>query len=244
VRVPRIHTPQPLAEGATVTLQPEPSKHLSQVLRLGHGDRLLLFNGDGRDYAGVIESAGRAAAAVRIEQVGEPEPPAALEIKLAIGVSKGERMDLALQKAVELGVSSLAPLFTERSVVRLRDERLDKRVQHWRGVIIAACEQSGRRRLPSLAEPMRLSDWLAEAPPGALLLDHRASLPIAALAPPPDQRLTLLVGPEGGLAPKEREAAHDRGLIGVRMGPRILRTETAPLAAIAAIQALWGDFRR
>jgi 16S rRNA (uracil1498-N3)-methyltransferase len=243
VRIPRIYTAQSLAEGALLTLEPEPSKHLNQVLRLGRGDRLLLFNGNGRDYTAVIESAARAAATARIEQAGEPEPPAVLEITLAIGISKGERMDLALQKAVELGVTGLVPLFTDRSVVRLRDARLDKRVQHWRGVVIAACEQSGRRRLPALAEPRRFADWLAEAPRGALLLDHRASRPISALAPRADRGVTLLVGPEGGLAPKERDAALVRGLVGVRLGPRIMRTETAPLAAIAAIQALWGDFR-
>lgn len=242
MRIPRIYTPQQLAEGALPTLEPEPSKHLGQVLRLGRGDRLVLFNGDGHDYSGVIESAARAATTVRIERAGEPEPPTMLEITLAIGISKGERMDLALQKAVELGVNALVPVFTERSVVRLRDARLDKRVQHWRGVVIAACEQSGRRRLPGLAEPQRLSDWLDDAPPGALLLDHRATQPISSL-PPPGRRLTLLVGPEGGLAPEERDGARARGLVGVRLGPRIMRTETAPLAAIAAIQALWGDFR-
>jgi 16S rRNA (uracil1498-N3)-methyltransferase len=242
VRIPRIYTPQPLFEGAVLTLEAAASKHLGQVLRLGGGDPLVLFNGNGQDYRGVIETVARGAARVRIEHAGEAEPPAVLDIRLAIGVSRGERMDLALQKAVELGVSALVPVFTERSVVRLRDARLDKRVQHWRGVVIGACEQSGRRRLPELAEPQPVSNWLADAPAGGLLLDHRASQPISSL-PSPDGCLTLLVGPEGGLAPKERDAARARGFVAVTLGPRIMRTETAPLAAIAAIQALWGDFR-
>ncbi|MFE8032672.1 16S rRNA (uracil(1498)-N(3))-methyltransferase [Thiohalocapsa marina] len=243
MRIHRIYTPQGLAVGTRLRLEPTASKHLTQVLRLKAGDPLVLFNGDGRDYAGALCSAERASAQVQIDAVGEPEPVPALAITLALGISRGERMDYALQKAVELGVTRVRPLFTERSVVRLRDERLQKRVQHWQGVIVAACEQSGRRRLPRLAGPEALLDWLPRAQPGGLLLDHRGAVPLPSLSPPADDQLTVLVGPEGGLAPAEREAALGQGFRAVRLGPRIMRTETAPLAALAAIQTLWGDFR-
>lgn len=246
MRIARIYTPQVLASGGLLTLEPGASRHLALVLRLGAGDALTLFNGDGYDYPARIETPVRDGARLRISQPGELEPPTPLRITLALGVSKGERMDFALQKSVELGVCALHPLFTERSVVRLRDDRLHKRMQHWQGVIVAACEQSGRRRLPVLAQPRRLSDWLdvEREPETRLLLDHRSDQPLTALAAPSDDTLTLLVGPEGGLARGERDAAMARGFAGIRLGPRVMRTETAPLAAIAAIQALWGDFRR
>ena len=248
MRTTRLYTDQPLAEGATVTLEPRPAKHAAQVLRLGAGDVLTLFNGDGRDYAGRIEPGERGSVRVRIERAGPLEPPPPLAITLAIGVSKGERMDFALQKAVELGASAIQPLFTERSVVRLNPGRLAKRQQHWQGIIVGAGEQSGRRRLPSLGPAQGLDAWLAAPPPAGpaegvrLLLDHRAERPLAAL-PAPAGGVTLLIGPEGGLAPGERERARADGFAGVRIGPRVLRTETAPIAAIAVLQALWGDFR-
>jgi 16S rRNA (uracil1498-N3)-methyltransferase len=179
---------------------------------------------------------------VQLTAVGEPEPPAPLAIHLGLGVSKGERMDFALQKAVELGVSSIAPLFTERSVVRLSGDRLGKREAHWRGVVIAACEQSGRRRLPALHPARSLETWLSQAHPFPLLLHHRGGLPLPSL-PPPGASLSLLIGPEGGLADGERSHAEHAGFASVRLGPRILRTETAPLAALAVVQALWGDLR-
>ncbi len=157
----------------------------------------------------------------------EPEPP--LAIALAVGVSRGERMDFVIQKAVELGVAGILPLLTERSVVRLDAERADRRHAHWRGVLVAACEQSGRRRLPVLEPAVAWRAWTLPADGMRLLLDPSAEASLPMLAAPRG-RVTLLVGPEGGFTP-------------VRLGPRILRTETAPLAALAAIQALWGDLR-
>ncbi|MCF7991918.1 MAG: 16S rRNA (uracil(1498)-N(3))-methyltransferase [Thiohalocapsa sp.] len=254
MRINRIYTPQALAVGSDLQLEPRASKHLVQVLRLGAGDEVVLFNGDGRDYPARIESSARGAAVVRVLGSGEPEPPPSIDITLALGISKGERMDLALQKAVELGVSSLVPLFTERSVVRLDAARLDKRMQHWQGIVIAACEQSHRRLLPTLGPAIRLDHWLAQwasQRPGAasgqaacgLMLDHRSTVAMPALPAPAGSAVTFLVGPEGGLSAGEREAAAACGFRGVRLGPRVMRTETAPLAAIAAAQALWGDFR-
>jgi 16S rRNA (uracil1498-N3)-methyltransferase len=237
----RLYTQQPLEPGQTLALEPGPARHAAQVLRLTTGDRLLLFNGDGRDYDATVEAAGRDGVRVRVGVPGENEPAPGLEIRLGLGISRGERMDFALQKAVELGVTAIAPLFTQRTVVRLAGERLHKRAAHWGSVVIAACEQSGRRRLPALAPPCALADWLAQGQPNGMLLHHAAPRALSAL-PPPAVALTLLIGPEGGLSEREREDARDHGFTAVRLGPRILRTETAPLAAIAAIQTLWGDF--
>lgn len=243
MRHTRLFTTRPLIAGQSVTLEAAPSRHLTQVLRLGAGAALWLFNGDGRDFAARVVIPARGAVEVQVESAGELEAPPPLSITLAIGVSRAERMDFALQKAVELGVARLIPLFTERGVVRLSDQRLEKRMQHWRGIVIAACEQSGRRRLPGLAPAQWLGDWLDDAPAGGLLLDPRGSRSLAQLTPPGGGELLLLVGPEGGLSPVERQATASRDFVAVRLGPRVMRTETAPLAAIAAIQTLWGDFR-
>jgi 16S rRNA (uracil1498-N3)-methyltransferase len=247
MRQDRIYTPQPLRDGARVELEPNAVRHLAQVLRLRGGDPLVLFNGDGHDYpATLVQASARAAVAeVSAPLDASPEPEPALAVTLALGITKGERMDYALQKAVEVGAAELLPLFTERSVVRLRDDRLDKRTRHWQGVVVAACEQSGRRRLPRLLVPRRLASWL-EGWPGehlGLILHHRAAATLPELTRPADGRITLLVGPEGGLSEAERGAAMARGFAAARLGPRVLRAETAPLAALAALQVLWGDYR-
>ncbi|WP_428634073.1 16S rRNA (uracil(1498)-N(3))-methyltransferase [Sedimenticola sp.] len=240
----RIYTHQTLQPGTALTLEEGPARHLTQVLRLKSGAEIILFNGDGHDYSAHLDEVSRRRTSAIVEQRLEPaEPPAALQIHLAIGISKGERMDFAIQKAVELGVTDITPLITERCMVRLPSDRQEKRLQHWQQVIIAACEQSGRRYIPTLNPVMSLTDWLpSRATQGGILLDHRAEHALHELATPADQ-VTLLIGPEGGLSAEERKLAAANGFNGVRMGPRVMRTETAPLAAIAAIQTLWGDFR-
>ena len=243
MRTPRVFVDFALAAEQRVSLPAGPSQHLVQVLRLRSGDPVILFNGDGTDFPSVLVEVARRGVVVKLGRPGTREPEPTLVVHLAIGISKGERMDFALQKAVELGVSSIAPLFSERSVVRLSGVRLDKRRQHWQGVTIAACEQSGRRRLPILHPAENLETWLPKDHGYSLLLDHRAETPLP-LLPAPASELTLLIGPEGGLAPYERAQAHRAGFVGARLGPRILRTETAPLAALAVIQGLWGDLRR
>jgi 16S rRNA (uracil1498-N3)-methyltransferase len=242
MRVPRILVEAPLREGAQVTLPAGPSTHVVSVLRLRTGDRLILFNGDGRDFPGRLLTPGKEATLVQIGKPTALEPPPSLTVSLGIGVSKGDRMDFAIQKAVELGVNAIYPLFAMRSLVRLDAGRLEKRQRHWRRVLEAACEQSGRRRLPELAAAAALDRWLAQRHPCPLLLDHRSTTPLTEV-PAPKGKLTLLVGPEGGLSPQERGQAEESGFIPVRLGPHILRTETAPLAAVAAAQILWGDFR-
>jgi 16S rRNA (uracil1498-N3)-methyltransferase len=235
----RIYADIQLQAGSEVALPAGPSRHLIQVLRLRVGDELLVFNGDGRDYPATLSGARKDAVRIRLAQPGPDEPALALSLHLGLGISKGERMDFAIQKAVELGVAEITPLFTERCVVKLDAQRLAKRLDHWQGVLVAACEQSGRRRLPLLHPATSLDEWLATAAPG-ILLDHRAEHGLTAL-PRPADGLSLLVGPEGGLSATERQQARDAGLTGVRLGPRVMRTETAPLAAIAAMQVLWGD---
>lgn len=242
MRQTRVFVEAPLVPGQCIALPPEASRHLRQVLRLGAGASITLFNGDGYEYAACLESIERQSAHARVLSQGECEPEPVVQIHLALGISRGERMDYALQKAVELGVTSLTPLLTERTVVRLDAKRLERRLEHWRGVILAACEQSARRRLAQLHPPLGLADWLKQAPAGTLVLDPQADRALTALAPPAHGALSLLIGPEGGLSPKEREQAWQAQCLGVRLGPRVLRTETAPLAAIAVIQALWGDF--
>jgi 16S rRNA (uracil1498-N3)-methyltransferase len=243
MRSPRVYVDLPLAAGARIDLPAAQSQHLTLVLRLTVGEPVTLFNGDGRDYQAHLLNVHRTATALSCDAAGEIESAPALRIHLGLGVSKGERMDLAIQKAVELGVDRVTPLFTAHTVVRLDGGRLEKRQVHWEGIVIAACEQSGRRRLPGLSQAMRLEHWLAQPHPGGILLDHRSTTPLPSL-PAPAGDLTLVVGPEGGLSIGERAAARAAGFTGVCLGPRILRTETAPLAAIAAIQTLWGDFGR
>lgn len=246
MRNPRIHTSQPLAAASEILLEAEPSQHLVQVLRLRTGAEITLFNGDGHDYSATLLDGGKRGCRVLIQVQGPEEPPASLPLSLAIGISKGERMDMVIQKAVELGVSRISPLFTHRSVVQLTGDRLEKRVSHWHKVMLGACEQSGRSRLPELRPAMGFDDWLGgeRGENLGLLLHPHGEETLASLTPPrPGQVIEILVGPEGGLAEEESSQAIAAGFLAVRLGPRILRTETAPLAAIAAMQMLWGDFR-
>ncbi len=244
MRQTRIYVPEALALGETLYLSEAPSRHVQQVLRLGVGAVLTLFNGDGRDYTAEIIALGRRTTQVRIDQISPRQPAPPLAITLALGIARGERMDFALQKAVELGVSTLVPLVTARTVVKLNDQRRTKRQHHWQGVIISACEQSGRCDLPQLLPMMTLEEWLhqAQAPADCLLLDPQGTQTLNQLAAPQAAQIGLLIGPEGGLTPEERSIAYAHGCLGVRLGPRILRAETAPLAAIAALQVRWGDF--
>jgi 16S rRNA (uracil1498-N3)-methyltransferase len=243
VRVPRIFTVQPLSENGRFELEPEPSHHLLQVLRLGPGASLQLFDGSGAEYTANISEVGKKQVKVEVRELLRQEPATVLPLCLMLGISRGERMEFALQKAVELGVNEIQPLFTERCQVKLSGQRLTQRLAHWRRLIINACEQSGRCHIPELTEPESLTASLQRQRPGiSLLLDPRSDHSLREL-PEPKADVTLLVGPEGGLSEAERSLALQQNFIGVRLGPRILRTETAPLAAIAALQTLWGDFR-
>ncbi|MFU8836745.1 MAG: 16S rRNA (uracil(1498)-N(3))-methyltransferase [Thiohalomonadaceae bacterium] len=239
-RVPRIYHPEPLQLGATLELSNQAAQHVARVLRMGEGDALHLFDGQGGEYQAQIRSCDKRQVTVDLLRFDPRESESPLVITLAQGVSKGDRMDYTLQKAVELGVSRIVPLDTERSVVNLKGDRREKKMAHWQGVLISACEQCGRNRVPELLPWQGISNWLAKPLSGlGLLLDHRADQGIHGL--PETRELILLIGPEGGLADAEREQAVLRGYQGLRLGPRVLRTETAALTAIAALQSRWGD---
>ena len=244
MRVVRHFVDLPLAEGAALELPEAAVAHLVRVLRLGTGDRVRLFNGDGHDYESELESTGKREARARVLSRVAVASESPLAITLAQGIARGEKMDLILQKATELGVARIAPVVTERTEVRLDAERADKRLAHWRGVLASACEQSGRARLPELLPPQALGNFLAqESCTRRLVLDPATGSTLAQLQLAAGDSLCLLVGPEGGLSERDLAAARAAGFSGLRLGPRILRTETAALAAIAGLNALYGDWR-
>ncbi len=240
--IPRFYCPLPLSAGRQVTLPEAVSRHALNALRLRAGDAVVLFNGNGDEYAGVLDSAARGGS-VLLHERREVARESPLNIVLAQGVSSGERMDYTLQKAVELGVAAIRPVMMRRTVVRLEGDKRRRRQAHWQGVVMSACEQSGRAVLPEVAEITDFADWLAqarEAEATRFLLDPQGKARLRDL-PPPEGEVLLLAGPEGGFDPVERDAALAAGFTALCLGPRILRTETAAVAALAAMQALWGD---
>jgi len=241
MRTIRCHVDAPLQPGLTVELPESAAAHVVRVLRLGVGDALVLFNGDGHDYPATLVEAGKRGARAEVGGQVPVTNESPLRITLAQGVARGEKMDWVLQKATELGVAAIAPILSERTEVKLDAERAGKRLAHWRGVLASACEQCGRARLPDLAAPTPLANWAAAAPDGLkLALDPEGELTLDAL--PEDTRaLSLVVGPEGGLSQRDLETLRAAGFRGLRLGPRILRTETAGLVAIAALQSRFGD---
>jgi len=238
----RLYCDLAFSPGAEFALPEAAARHAVAVLRLQVGDTLSLFNGEGGEYRASLVAVGKRDARVRLIEFHAAERESPLDITLALGISSGERMDYSLQKATELGVTSIQPLATERSVVKLAGERADKRLQHWQHVVIAACEQCGRNRVPAVAPVQKLFAYLAaiDRSKRLLLLSPDAGTPLKRVAPA--RAAVLLIGAEGGLAPAEIEAAQASGFESVSLGPRILRTETAAIAAIAAMQARWGDF--
>lgn len=239
-RIPRIHVPSPLAVGAEVPLGSAAAGHLHRVLRMSAGAQVVLFDGRGGEYPARLTALDRqgGSAEVLAHRAVDRESP--LRVTLGQGISRGERMDQVIQKSVELGVGAVQPLFTERCVVQLKGARLERRLEHWRSIAVGACEQCGRNVLPMIEPPLALRDWLAIASetPG-LLLDPTAVGGLADMAPAAAVR--LLIGPEGGLSAQEIDACLQAGFRGIRLGERVMRTETAPLAALAALQTLWGD---
>jgi 16S rRNA (uracil1498-N3)-methyltransferase len=242
MRTTRIYTTKRLSSHAAVILEPEPSHHLARVLRLGVGDTLTLFDGCGGEYPGEITAVDKKHVQILTGEHLPRECESPLSIHLGIAVSRGERMDWVVQKATELGVAALTPLVTEHNGVKLDAGRAAKKIQHWQQIAISACEQCGRNRRPAVNAIQPLTQWLlATEAQRKFVLHHRAeSLGAAGAAP---GSIALLVGPEGGLSEAEITAAEHAGYTGLRLGPRVLRTETAPLAAIAVLQARWGDMQ-
>lgn len=243
MREVRIFVDAGLEPGTEFPLPVAAAHHITRVLRLKVGQPLTLFNGRGGQHAAVIKAVDRHDVRVTIGEYLELDRESPLAITLVQAISRGRNMDTTLQKAVELGVARIVPVLSERSQVRLDDRRLASKLEHWHGILIAACEQSGRNRVPELMAPEALLPWIRDRDQAVLclFLDPAADLSLHDLTPPVDNRLALLAGPEGGFSPEERRAALAAGCLDIRLGPRTLRTETAGLAAITACQVLWGD---
>ncbi len=240
-RIPRIYTPQALGDNLTLSLEPSASHHLIKVLRMEVGRALVLFNGDGNEFPATISAIDKKSASVTT-QTGTYAPRASnLNISLAIGLSKGDRFDYVLQKATELGVENIMPLFTERSEVRLNKERIEKKIQSWTNIVIGACEQCQRNKIPTLHTPMLFSEYVSACDTQKkYVLHHRTDESLADQTPP--ESVSLLIGPEGGLSENEITLAEANDFKPLAIGPRVMRTETAPIAAISILQYLWGDF--
>jgi len=239
MRLSRFFIDAPLSLGRHAL--PETQAHyIGRVLRLAAGDAVQLFDGSGREFLGELIEVGKKGVQAELheERAGLAESP--LRIHLGQGLSRGERMDWAIQKATELGVAEITPLLSERCEVRLKDERADKRLAHWRQIAISACEQCGRSVLPTIHPPAPLGDWLASSAAELKLVLHPVAEALSSHARPAS--LAFLIGPEGGLSEAEVAEAQRAGYQAARLGPRVLRTETAPVVALSVAQQLWGDF--
>lgn len=243
MRISRFYLPTLLKEGMTLSLEEERSHYVRTVLRLKQNDALTLFNGQGGEYRAHVVKIHREGVNLEVGTYSPQERESPLSVHLGLGISRSERMDWAIQKSVELGVRSIIPLFTERSVVRLEHDRLTHRWAHWQKTVYSACEQSGRNRVPEVHFPLHLENWLRQSECEErlrLYLDPYSTVGFRHI-PAPSCDVVLLSGPEGGFSEKERAHAQEVGFIPVRLGPRILRTETAALSALACIQSHWGD---
>ncbi len=240
--MPRFYCAQPLSIGALVTLAGQTAHHV-QVLRLAPGDLITLFNGEGGEYTATLGSIGKKSVDAEIKAFSPRETELPYAITLAQALPEASKMDWIVEKAVELGVAAIQPLAARRCVVRLSPERAEKKSAHWQGIVVAACEQSGRNRLPHLAEPADFSDWIGQHDLHLrILLTPRAEQSLSDWARHhPPQALTLVIGPEGGFTETEETAARAHNVLPLSMGPRVLRTETAGLAALAGLNAAWGE---
>ena len=242
MRLTRVFVPTSLTSGMRLSVDGTAANHITRVLRLRVGEPLTLFDGHGGEYEAAIDEIRRDAVSLSVREHHDLERESPLTTALAQGVSRGERMDWVVQKATELGVSRIIPLLTERSVVHLDEKQSARKVRHWRSIAIAACEQCGRNRLPQIDTPRGLHEFLQASRPAGTgyLLSPRADRDLADAAPD-HAGATILIGPEGGLAEVEQQAAVAAGFTPVRMGPRVLRTETAAVAALTVLQHRYGD---
>ncbi|MEX1198770.1 MAG: 16S rRNA (uracil(1498)-N(3))-methyltransferase [Pseudohongiellaceae bacterium] len=242
MRIPRVYLPQPLRINESLELSGEVAHYIGTVLRLKAGATVALFNGDDGECLAELQDISKKQARLLPRETVENHADPVLPVHIGIGLSRGDRMDIVIQKCTELGVTSVTPLFTERCEVKLDERRAEKRQAHWQKVAVSATEQSGRCRVPTVHDPLSLADWLRQPRSGcSLVLDPRAE---TRLTLPPDrgpEPVTLLSGPEGGLTDEEVRLASDSGFTPATLGPRILRTETAPLAAVSILQYLAGD---
>ncbi|MCK7629105.1 16S rRNA (uracil(1498)-N(3))-methyltransferase [Shewanella sp. JNE10-2] len=241
MRVPRIYQPQPLAINQLLNLDEDGAAHIGKVLRMGNGENISLFNGDGNDYLAEIVDAGKKHVTVKLLSCEANLSESPLNLHLGQVISRGDRMEFTIQKSVELGVNTITPLFSDRCGVKLNGERLEKKIQQWQKIVVSACEQSGRSQVPVVRPAMDLHDWCSE-PTSALKLNlhPRAAHGINGLDLA-HTRVRLLIGPEGGLSAEEIAMTETYQFTDVLLGPRVLRTETASLTAITALQLRLGD---
>jgi len=245
----RFYHPMEIAIGQIIELSDENKHHAARVLRLKTGDAITLFNGNGGEFSAHIENISKSSTTVLIDTYHEIECESPLHIELAQAICVNEKMDWIIQKAVELGVTCIQPITTTRSIVHLSDERSSKRLQHWQKIIVSACEQCGRNHLPQILPLISLPEWLSQKKTAQSAHDLYFMLSTTTTKglkdipkPPASANLALVIGPEGGFTPEEEIAILHTGFIPLRLGKRILRTESAALAAIAALQTLWGDY--
>ena len=241
MRVPRIYEPGPLSSHALLDLSEDGANHIGRVLRMQAGQELVLFDGWGGQYPATIQAVGKKQVTVQLAELDPVEVESPLAIHFGQVISRGDKMEFTIQKSVELGVTVITPLFSERCGVKLNGERLDKKLEQWQKIAISACEQCGRNRIPEIRPAMELAAWLAEPTEELKLNLHpRAPYSINTL-PEPSHGIRLLIGPEGGLSAAEIEQAREHGFADMLLGPRVLRTETAGLTAITALQCRFGD---
>ncbi|QTL37123.1 16S rRNA (uracil(1498)-N(3))-methyltransferase [Pseudoalteromonas viridis] len=241
MRIPHIYQPSDLVIGDAIDLGDDAAGHVARVLRMGEGDKLSLFNGQGGEYLATISAVSKKKVQVIPEQFIDKQVESPLSIHLGQGISRGDKMDFTIQKSVELGITEITPLFTTRCGVKLSGERLAKKHQQWQKIAIAAAEQSGRNTITTIHPPISLDEWLAQSSEALKLTLHpRAEHSIKTL-PKPEHGVRFLVGPEGGFTDEEMAATKQQGFVDIRLGPRVLRTETAALTVLSALQLEFGD---
>ena len=240
MRIPRIYTGQVLVANSPLELEAGPSTHIARAMRMRAGDQLTLFNGRGGEYTACVSAVDKKTVTVDIGAYCDTGTESPLAIHLGIAISRGDRMDWVVQKATELGVQRVSPLLTERTEVKLKADRAEKKVLHWQQVAIAACEQCGRNTVPKIEPLQSLPSWVSTTEADCkLVLHHRALVETGNGSTP--STIALLIGPEGGLSPAEISLAESACYQALRLGPRVMRTETAPLVAMAILQSQWGD---
>jgi len=243
MHVPRLYTPENLADGEELRISGQAAHHAANVLRLTAGAAILVFDGRGHEHRASITAVYRSDIQLAVHEAVSTRTESCLDISLLQGIARNDHMDLILQKAVELGVNTIQPLWMQRSQTHLKKERLARRIKHWEAVIINACEQCGRATLPGLSPVQNYTNWINTAGlAGTGIMLQPESDALMKQLEPNENHVSVLVGPEGGMTAEEQTMAVTAGFQGIRLGPRILRTETAALAAVSAIQTLWGDF--
>ncbi|MCO7226207.1 16S rRNA (uracil(1498)-N(3))-methyltransferase [Pleionea sp. CnH1-48] len=242
MRYNRVYVDEPLAVGQAIKLPPDQARHLATVLRMAVREKVVLFNGDGFEYFAVIEEIQKKSMTLAIEKSEEKNNESPLNLHLIQGISRGDKMDLTIQKAVELGVQQITPLLSERCGVKLNSERMEKKLQHWRKIITSACEQCGRNSIPVLNSPVPVLQLheIMNIDASYLLLDPHKGQSVRSLSA--QDAFSLVIGPEGGLTDLENQYIQQHGGTAIQLGPRVLRTETAGLTAISLLQGLFGDF--